>query len=171
VKPSSLKYYVALALIAVVLMPAILLLMFWQIIPLTSRLPDYMTVLVMVLPLSIFAVVIGYLVLRVVIPLSGEKVDPRTISFRYWFFGWVFVLEIGCGIAFFSFVFDTRFPSMDSDIRSTLSPLIVLLILLVLASPPLRSKTRRFLARLFGTEDYLEQKIIWNKETEKTKRE
>jgi hypothetical protein len=120
--------------------------------PLASGLPSDLWLLIWILLSSIPLVVYVYLLVVVFVPLSAEKVDPRMKSFRVWFFSWAFGAIIGCGIVFFLFVYDTLFPALDSGIKGVLSPLTLLIVLLILLSPPLKDRTTRFLGKVFGTE-------------------
>lgn len=134
--------------------PLFFFLVFSQVVPFTSTLSPYLGMVVIALFSSIFGAIIGYLMFAVVIPLSGLKVSDRTKSSRMWFLGWIFIAVVLCSYVFFSFVYDTLFPTIDSDVRSLLPPLTITLVLLILISPPLRSKTTHFFARLFGTEEH-----------------
>jgi hypothetical protein len=152
-RTNSLKLYVALLLVSVVSVPTIFFLFFLQIIPFTSRLTPEVGLLVIALASSLFAIIILFLMFGVAIPLSGQKIDVRLKSPRVWFFSWVLVTIIASSIVFFSSVYDTLFPTLGSDLRSLLSPLTVLLIFLVLASPPLKDKTTNFFEKVFRTKN------------------
>jgi len=132
---------------------AIWLLILWLVIPSTAKLPYQLSMLILASLSVPFATIIGYLIFKIALPLSGRKVDDTLKKLRTWLIIGIIMLGYGAMLVSLSFIYDVVTPMVPADDRHLTLPLVTILAITLLLIPPLfRNKTIRFLEHLLQTE-------------------